>query len=454
MELISVLYQGLHEMLNLRFPLDILRLVEYINAYMRNLYLIFLLILLPATCYLPPVSLAVAQDTLTLKQIIEEAKLNNPAIQALRQNLKAREAGARAEGVLDDPTLRIEMEDLSRETPFPTPGNAMLTRYTVSQMLPYPGKLQLEKRNALLEVMMSEVEIQSKELETITMVKEAYYEYLLLTTSIRTLEEIKGLLSNMSRIAETKYAVGDVSQQDVIKAQVELTMLLNEMLELEAERDVVHAEIKAILNRPQDDNTLIISSEKLPEEKVKLDLNGLTNTALEVNPDLKLMKYEVEIKKNAVEMTRKNYYPDFMLGIAPIQRDGRFDAWDAMIQINIPVWRAKYENQVGEGVNMADAMRSKVKAEENMINAKVKEGVVKVETADRIRTLYETSLLPQAELSFESALKNYQSGRVDFLMLLDTERLLKKTRIDYIGAVITYYKRLVSLERVVGEELL
>ena len=185
-----------------------------------------------------------------------------------------------------------------------------------------------------------------------------------------------------------------------------------------------------------------------------MPLGDLTNKALEVNPGLKIMRYEAEVKKIEVELARKNYYPDFMLGIAPIQRDGRFDAWDAMFQINIPVWRVKYNNQVEEGLNMADAIRSKLKAEENMINAKVKEGVVKAETADKIRTLYETSLLPQAELSFESALKNYQSGRVDFLMLLDTERLLKKTKIDYIGAVITYYKRLVSLERVVGEELL
>jgi len=129
------------------------------------------------------------------------------------------------------------------------------------------------------------------------------------------------------------------------------------VLELEAERDVINAEIKALLNRTQDDNTLIFSSEKLPEERITLDYNVLTNMALDVNPDLRAMKYEAEIKKSAVELTRKNYYPDFMLGIAPIQRDGRFDAWDAMFQINIPVWRDKYKNQVGEGVNMADAMR-------------------------------------------------------------------------------------------------
>src|SRR4030067_2762637 len=164
---------------------------------MRNLYLLFLLILLPATCYLLPVSFAIAQDSLSIKQIIEEAKLNNPSIQALRQNMKAREAGARAEGVLDDPILKIEMMDLSKDNPVPTPGNAMQTRYPISQMLPYPGKLRLERQIALLEVKMSESEVRSKELETITMVKEAYYEYLLLTASLRTLGDIQRLLSSI-----------------------------------------------------------------------------------------------------------------------------------------------------------------------------------------------------------------------------------------------------------------
>lgn len=421
---------------------------------MRNLSILFFLMLLPAACCLLPSRIATAQEILTLRQIIGEAKLNNPAIKALRQNVKAREAGARAEGVLDDPVLRIEMMDLSKENPVPAPGAAMETRYEISQMLPYPGRLHLERQRAMLEVRVSEAELRSKELEMVAVIKEAYYEHLLITASINTLEEIKGLLSNMARIAGTKYAVGDASQQDVIKAQVELTMLLNELIELEAERDVVHAEIKALLNRPQADDALGILSENLPDERVRLDISELTDKALKINPELKRMEIEAEIRKNEVELARKDYYPDFMVGAAPVQREGRFDAWDAMLQMNIPLWRTKYDNRVSEGVNMADAMKSRVKAEENMIIARVKEGVVKVDTSGRVRDMYETSLLPQAELSFDSTLKNYQSGRVDFLMLLDSERLLKKTRLDYIRAVINYYKRIVLLERVVGEELL
>lgn len=407
------------------------------------------------TCYLIFISFsnhAFALETLSIKGIIDEAMNNNLEIHAFRQNVKAKEARARAEGVLDDPLFRIEMMDLSKENPFPTPGNSMQTKYGINQMFPYPGKLTLMRRIAGTEVLMAEAELRAKGLEIVTMLKEAYYEYSLITESIKILAEIKDLLSSMTRIAEIKYATGQVSQQDVVKAQVELTMLMNEILELEAEREVIQAEIKALLNRPQD--SPLLEPGELPTKRVFVKIDGLIQKALEINPDLQIMRYEIEANQSMVELARKNYYPDFMVGVAPIQREGRFDAWDAMFQINIPIWRSKYDNQVSEAVNAVETLKSRLKAEENIKTAEVKEGAVKVETADKIRRLYETSLLPQAELSFDSALKNYQAGKVDFLMLLDNERVLKKTRIEYIDSIATYYKRVASLERVVGGELL
>ena len=395
---------------------------------------------------------AFAQETLSLRDIIEEAKNNNPELQALRRNIKAKEAKARAEGVLDDPSFRIEMMDLSKENPFPTPGNAMQTKYGISQMFPYPGKRSLQKDIALKEVLMAGVEVKVRELEIVTMVKDAYYDYLLLSESIKIVKEIKGLLSNMTEIATIKYATGQASQQDVIKAQVELTMLINEITELEAEREVVQAGLKALLNRSQE--APLSDPPAILGKKADIKVEELTEKALEINPALQKMRYEIEANQIGVELARKNYYPDFMVDVAPIQRDGRFDAWDAMFQINIPIWQSKYDSQVTEAQSTVEAGQYKLKAEENIRSAEVKEGVVKVESADKIRTLYETSLLPQVELSFDSALKNYQTGKIDFLTLLDTERVLRKARIDYIGALVTYYKRIASLEGVVGEEIL
>lgn len=414
-------------------------------------YFLLLNLLFAACCLLP--GSAFAQETLSLKDIVAEARSNNPEIQAMRQNVKAKEARVKAEGILDDPTLKIEMEDLSKDHPLNlSPGNAMLTRYTISQMFPYPGKLSLQRRVALTEVLMAEAELKAKELDIATMVKEAYYEHLFISESIKIVKEIKELLSNMTRIAEIKYATGEVAQQDVIKAQVEVTMLINEIINLEAKREVIRAEIKALLNRPQE--APLLEPTEITKKRMDIKMDELVGTALEINPDLQRMRYEIEANQSGVELARKNYYPDFMVGVAPIQREGRFDAWDAMFQINIPIWRTKYANQVGEAKNMVDGLKSKLKAEENIKTAEVKEGAIKVETADKIRLLYETSLLPQAELSFDSALKNYQTGKVDFLTLLDTERALKKTRIEYIDSLVTYYKRVASLERAVGKDLL
>jgi len=395
---------------------------------------------------------AFAQETLSLRDIIEEAKNNNPELQALRRNIKAKEAKARAEGVLDDPSFRIEMEDLSRDNPFPSPGNAMQTKYGISQMFPYPGKRSLQKDMALKEVLMAGVEVKVRELEIVTMVKEAYYDDLLMSESIKIVKEIKGLLSNMTEIATIKYATGQASQQDVIKAQVESTMLINEITELEAEREVVQAGLKALLNRSQE--APLSDPPAILGKKADIKVEELTEKALEIHPALQKMRYEIEANQIGVELARKNYYPDFMVDVAPIQRDGRFDAWDAMFQINIPIWQSKYDSQVTEAQSSVEAGQYQLKAEENIRSAEVKEGVVKVESADRIRTLYETSLLPQVDLSFDSALKNYQTGKIDFLTLLDTERVLRKTRIDYIGTLVTYYKRIASLEGVVGEEIL
>ena len=395
---------------------------------------------------------AFAQETLSLRGIIEEAKNNNLELQALRRNIKAKEAKARAEGVLDDPSFRIEMEALSRDNPFPSPGNAMQTKYGISQMFPYPGKRSLQKDIALKEILMAGVEVRIRELEIVTMVKEAYYDDLLMSESIKIVKEIKGLLSNMTEIATIKYATGQASQQDVIKAQVESTMLINEITELEAEREVVQAGLKALLNRSQE--APLSDPPAILGKKADIKVEELTEKALEIHPALQKMRYEIEANQIGVELARKNYYPDFMVDVAPIQRDGRFDAWDAMFQVNIPIWQSKYDSQVTEAQSTVEAGQYKLKAEENIRSAEVKEGVVKVESADKIRTLYETSLLPQVELSFDSALKNYQTGKIDFLTLLDTERVLRKTRIDYIGVLVTYYKRIASLEGVVGEEIL
>lgn len=393
-----------------------------------------------------------AVETVALGALLEEAKANNPELKALREKASAKEARVEAEGALDDPTLKVEMMDLSKDHPFNiSPGNAMQTKYMISQMLPFPGKLSLKEKMALKEAYAAMAAFRSKDLDIAARVKEAYFDYAYLVDSIRITEEIKTLLANMSRIAESKYSVGQGSQHDVIKVNVESAMLTNELITLGAEKSVAAARIKSFLNRDQ--SSPIGEPEGLPGERVEFRTEDLIETAIRTNPEIKMAELDMEAGELGADLARKNYYPDFMVGAGPVQRDGRFDSFDVMFQINIPLWRGKYDSRAEEAVLNAVSLRSRLASGKNDKVFEVKGASIQVDAADRMRTLYETSLLPQVELSFESALKNYRAGKIDFLTLLDTERELKKTRIEYLKTILEYRKRVAALEKAVGEDL-
>lgn len=414
----------------------------------------FLAALVLALLFLPSHLLksSYAGEMLSLEPLLEEARANNPELKALMERASAKEARVRAEGALDDPTLKVEMMDLSKDRPLDiSPGNAMQTKYIISQMFPFPGKLSLKEKIALKEAYAAMAAFNSKDLDIAERVKDAYFDYAYLADSIRITEEIKGVLSNMSQIAEAKYSVGQVSQQDVIKVNVEITMLMNELITLEAEKSVVAARLKSVLGRDQ--SSPIGEPAGLPRERIEFKTEDLIEDAIRTNPDIRMAELELEAGVLGADLARKNYYPDFMVGAGPVQRDGRFDSFDVMFQINIPLWLGKYDSRTREAESNAGALRSRVVTEKNAKSFEVKGASIRVEAADRMRTLYETGLLPQVELSFESALKNYRSGKIDFLTLLDTERELKRTRLEYLKTILEYRKRVAALERAVGGDL-
>lgn len=393
--------------------------------------------------------LSFAQGPLTLDELLEEARANNPELKSIKDRISAREAGAKAEGYLEDPTFKIELEDLSNDSPFSiSPGNAMQTRYTLSQSFPFPGKLSLREEIAYKEALATRAELRSKELEITSLIKTAYFDFAFINESLEITKEIKDTLTLMSKVAETRYATGQVSQQDLIRAQVELTSLNNEVITLEAEREVAAARLKTLLNRPQDAPLELAGT--LPKERASFNTGELIQTAILKNPDIRMLEFESEANELEVKLAKKNGYPDMMVGFAPIQKDGKFDSYDLMFQINIPIWREKYDSRTKAAKANASSTRSRIAAEKNVKSLEVKSAAVKVDGAERMRTLYETSLIPQVRLSFESALRNYQTGRIDFLMLLDAERELKRTRLEYLDTILEYRKMITELERAAG----
>jgi len=386
-----------------------------------------------------------------LKGILEYARKENPEIKAYRERVSAFGEKAKYAGILDDPTLKIEFEDLPKDNPFPNPNRAEMTRYTISQMFPFPGKLSLMEKMAKKEASMTGEELRDKEIEILTMIKMAYFDYYYTDRAIIITREIRDLLLNLERIAEIRYSTGLVPQQDIIKAQVELSMITNELITMESEKKILQARLNSLLNRPPTaplaDPKELVLKPPIPE------IEALTERSLKRNPMIKAMQYNIESRESNRDLAKLNYYPDFMLGIAPIQRMEKFSSWDVMIGLNIPLWWKKYDYRLREAVANLNSSKERLDNLKNQVSFEVSQAYIKVETAKRIIELYETGLLPQARLSFESSLINYQTGKIDFLTLLENQRTLKKTRVEYLRALVDYRVRVAELERAVGEDL-
>jgi outer membrane protein TolC len=150
------------------------------------------------------------------------------------------------------------------------------------------------------------------EREIVAKAKSAFYELYWTHQSISINEENRNLLKRFVKIAEVKYATGKATQQDVLKAQVELSKIVNELITLEQLKETAVARINTLLNLHPD--TLLGTPDKADIEALTVCMKDLYKKAKEVSPDLSILKYEIERDKAAYKLAKKQYFPDFTFG--------------------------------------------------------------------------------------------------------------------------------------------
>lgn len=387
-------------------------------------------------------------EELSLKNLIDEAIANNPSLKANKQRTIGKEARVAFEASLEDPVFSIEFEDIPEDDI--SLGSSETRRYTLSQSFPFPGKRSLKKTIAGKEASAYASGYDASVIEVKYLVKEAYFEYAYLIEAITVAEDIKKTLEDMSAIAAVRYSTGKSLQQDLIKINVETASVQKDVIELSAEKDAAVARLKTVLGRPIE--SPLGGRAALSRDRAVFDRASLTKSALLNNPELGMVKKELEAGELSVKLAAKEYYPDFMVSVSPMERDGAIESYDFMFGLNIPLWFGKNQGRLSEARANAEALRAETVARVNSKSSEVAETIIRVTSGGDTLTLYETALLPQSELSLESAMKNYRSFDADFISLLDSERELKRMRLDYLKTLFDYRKAVASLERAVGED--
>jgi outer membrane protein TolC len=332
----------------------------------------------------------------------------------------------------------------------------------LSQKFPWFGKLELQGKIALKQAVVEYQQYRALERDLIAQFKGSYYELLYVDRALRITAEEESLLDHYERLAQSRYASGDGLQQGVIKIQTELTKLIDRTKLLTLQRESIVAQLNTLMDRPPEVPVAVSDSRNLPE--VSLNLEELYNLGEVNRPELKASLAGIEKGERAVQLEKKNYWPDLTVGAGFINVQGREDAagiampppdngknaFNFSIGINIPIWRDKYRAGEVEAAENLIAGRKQYANIRNNIELSIRDQVLRLQTLKEQIDLYSEVLIPQAEESLRSTESAYETGQVKALDLLDSERLLLSSRLVQERYRIDYLKALSELERAVG----
>jgi outer membrane protein TolC len=287
-------------------------------------------------------------------------------------------------------------------------------------------------------------------------IKTAYFDLGLTLEMTRLAEKNKLILEEFLHIAGDHYAVGRGSQADVLKAQTQVSRMVDELLRLARERPAIEAELIRALGRDATVAAPVPEPPQLREEHV--DLESLRETAMARRPQLLALQSIVARNEKALDLARKNYYPDLDVRLSYGQRDNmldgtrRADMVSLTMAINLPVWREnKLAPRVAESLAIRDQAQSLYQAQRNEVGASLRQQAAMAEQSLKSARLYQTTILPQARLTVEAALAAYRVNRVDFLTLLDSQMTVFNYEISQVTAMAGYNKALAEIDLLIGK---
>ncbi len=423
---------------------------------MRRLRPLPILILSLTIAFGAPVFAQEAPLGANVDSLINYAKTRNPEYAAMQAEAEASGERVTPAGSLPDPKFRTELRDITRfgeQNATLSPSRVGSTRYLLMQDIPWFGKRDLKREIAALEADGAKGRALGTWADVAGRIKVNFAQLYYVHRNEQLTREILDLMTRLEKIAQVRYSGGLAAQQDVIRAQVEQTNIRNELIALETEQHHLHARLNALLARPSNAPLQVpVQLRKLPAP-VTLDYATLEERVRTRNPQLFADESKIKAAEKSRDLTYKNRYPDFTLGVSPIQYQNAIKEWELMVELNIPLQQSSRRSQERESESMLNAARSRKEATTNQVSAELAEALSGIEAARRTENLLANSLLPQAELTFNAALAGYETGKVDFATLLDAQRQIRQARQNQLKAQVDAQMRLAEIERLLGEDL-
>jgi outer membrane protein TolC len=392
----------------------------------------------------------------TLQGLLDYAAARHPELRSMRYEADAAAQRVLPAGSLPDPMFQIELRDIDNggaSSPNLLPGRVGATRYQIRQTFPSWGKRDAKRDAAQAAADEATYRTDATWTELAMRIKSAYARYQQTIDSLAQSRAILELVNQLESVAQVRYAGGLAPQQDALRAQVERTSMTSEIAMLDADLAATRARINGLLARASDAPLAEPRGDGALPPPAKFDLATLRERVLARNPQLKAEAARIRAAERNKDAVFANRYPEFTLGVAPIQMRNRINEWELMFEINIPLQQGARRADEREALAMLSAAQARREAQLNDLLSQLGEGVAGLQAAHRVETLTRTSLLPQAEVTFQAALAGYETGKVDFNTVLEAQRQIRQARLTLIRTHAEARMKQAEIERLLGEEL-
>jgi len=392
-------------------------------------------------------------DSLSLYEALTYAAQHNPGVEAAFNRWKAATERITEARSLPDP--RVSFGEYFREVE--TRVGPQEQSFGLSQMFPWFGTLRLQGDIAAQDALIAQQEFETARDRLYFEVTGAFTEYYYLDQSAQVTQDLLNLMQGAERVAQTKYRAATGPYADVIRAQTELGRIEDQLLALHAKSQPVVARLNALLNRPT--QASITPPTALPGESLTLSDSALLTRATQINPSLRALDFAVQKEENAISLANRKFYPSFTFGLdyintgdarMPGVADSGKDPVIGRFSINIPIWRGAY----GAGRRAAEARKRAAlldrQNQENQLKARLQSVLFDFHDAERKIDLYQNALVPKAQQSISASMQGYEAGQVDFLDLLDAQRMLLEFELAERRAQADRLIKLAELRMLVG----
>lgn len=406
-----------------------------------------------------------------LAALLDEALRNNPEIHAAQSRVQSGKHRVPQAGSLPDPSLSVGYTNEGLQKYTYSSSYDSVWAYTVSQTVPFPGKLIQKSKVASKDVEVLETQLWALRLQTAAKVKELYYELFLAYRTVDLLQERLALFGQVEKAALARYSAGMGDQSEAVMAQTEKYMLI-ERVEMARQRiQIAEGQLNAQLGR---DVLTPISRPAEPQRTpYKETLETLLAKASFDAPDTRTRQKRLEKAQTKVVAAKQEFFPDVTLSAGyaskgykvaqdPVagseeasgpagQRQIWLDMWSGAVSVTIPLyfWTKQAEGLKESKADLQEARRD-LESIKNMTAAAIRENFVMVKTAERIADLYTSGTIPKTRQDFELAVAGYAGGRGDISSVIARLKTLLDSETQYWTQLTDKQKAMARLEGLTG----